>query len=93
MLLSCLYDAWLITATPTPLHLRRRILDLLVYARRFHDLVKVLHADIAARTHGRGCIVCPDCRVDTPALAIPLGFELVVDVEATQENDLAAGFA
>ena len=55
-------------------------------------MIKVLHADVAARTRGAGRVVRPDRGCNAPAFAIPLGLELVVDVEASQEDDLAARF-
>ena len=77
----------LVDATPGPLHVRFGVGDLLLDARGLHDLVKVLDADVATRTRGAGRVVGPDGRADAPPLAVPLRLELVIDVEAAQQDD------
>ena len=77
----------------TPLHMRLRIRNLLLNAGRFLHLIKILHADIAARARGAGGVVFPDVGVDAPAFAVPFVFEGFVQHEAAEEDDLAACFA
>ena len=93
VLLPRLHRSGLELAASRPLHLRRGVRDLLIDGRGLHDLIKVLDADVAAGARGRGRVVGPDGGVDAPALAVPLRLELVVDVEAAQQDDLAAGLA
>lgn len=69
------------------------VLDLLVDVLAFEDLVKVLDDDLAAGAGCVGAVVGPPVGVDAPASPAVDFLELLEDVEAADEDDLAAGFA
>ena len=70
-----------------------RKLNFLVDGLGLHDLVEVLHADVAAGTHGAGRVVGPDVAVDAPAFAAPFFLQGFVEREAAHQDDLAARLA
>lgn len=75
------------------LEVRFRELDFLVNVLRVHDLVEVLHADVAAWTGCVGGVVGPGLGVDAPACAVPFIAQAFFESEAAEEDDFVARFA
>lgn len=75
------------------LEMRFGKLEFLVDVLGVHDLVEVLHADVAGGARRVGRVVFPGRGVDAPARTVPFLVQVLLERETADEDDLVSAFA